>query len=144
MALEFINLTESDFWGEHNVIRKGGTFYIVGELKLADGKKIDANGNEVSAFWPDEVDANDLYVIPPYKADNKVSEKIKRIFIQDYKTTAHFRLGPNALKHAYVTVPDLRSSQMSLGLSVDLQWRQGYTYNVVLGPSTNEGTTAGN
>ena len=54
--------------------------------------------------------------------------------MQDFITTAHFVIGPNALQAAYVTVPDLRTAKMSFGLSVDLDWKDGLEFNkVVLG-----------
>jgi hypothetical protein len=37
----------------------------------------------------------------------------------------------SSLQNAYVTIPDLRSSQLSFGLSVDLDWRQGLTFDDV-------------
>ncbi len=49
-------------------------------------------------------------------------------------TTANFVIGENSLKSAYVTVPDLRSTQISLGLSVNLEWQTGLVFdNVILG-----------
>jgi hypothetical protein len=49
-------------------------------------------------------------------------------------TTAKFKIGANSLKYAYLTVPDLRSSSVTLGLSVDLQWSTGLNFgNVLLG-----------
>ena len=51
-----------------------------------------------------------------------------RVFIQDYTTTANFTI--NSLKNAYVTIPDLRASKLQLGLSVDLTWQSGLTFNV--------------
>ena len=53
-----------------------------------------------------------------------------RVFIQDYTTTADFTI--NSLKNAYVTIPDLRASKLQLGLSVDLSWRAGVTYDVTI------------
>ena len=61
-----------------------------------------------------------------------VSKNVARVFIQDFMTTANFRIGENSLKNAYYSVPDLRASQMSLGLSVDLKWESGITYNLDL------------
>ena len=76
---------------------------------------------------------NDGHVIPPYKA-NGDPMKITRVFIQDHKTTATFSINANSLKSAYLTVPDLRSSSISLGLDVDLNWEAGLTFdNVPLG-----------
>ena len=49
-------------------------------------------------------------------------------------TTANFIIGRTSLQAAYATVPDLRSTQISLGLSVDLHWQTGLTFNdIVLG-----------
>jgi hypothetical protein len=72
------------------------------------------------------------YAIPPYNADG-TTNKISRVFIQDFMTTANFKIGANSLKSAFVTVPDLRSSQTSLGLSVDLQWQTGLSFEYTLG-----------
>ena len=54
-------------------------------------------------------------------------------------TVANFRFDANAgehtssLQNAYVTIPDLRSSQLSFGLSVDLMWREGMVFDADLG-----------
>ena len=57
-----------------------------------------------------------------------------RVFIQDYITKVTFVLGPNSLKSAYLTVPDLRATTMSIGLSVDMSWQTGLEFNnVILG-----------
>ncbi|MBO4537564.1 MAG: hypothetical protein J5694_01690, partial [Erysipelotrichaceae bacterium] len=125
VALEFINNSDTDFWGEHNIIRKGGTFYLLGKLVIPS--------ETTSTFqWPTDVDPLDLYVLPPYDQDGKTIKR-ERVFVQDYMTEANFKIGPTSLRHAYLTVPDLRSSQLSLGLSVDLQWRNGRTYTYILG-----------
>lgn len=55
------------------------------------------------------------------------------MFIQDYLTTATFKIGANSLQNAFITVPDLRSTQTSLGLSVDLNWREGLCFEYVFG-----------
>ena len=48
--------------------------------------------------------------------------------MQDYTTVANLTI--KSLKNAYSTVPDLRSIQLNLGLSVDLTWQSGLTFNV--------------
>ncbi len=49
-------------------------------------------------------------------------------------TTANFKFDTYSLQHAYLTVPDLRSSSVTLGLSVDLQWSTGLTFdNITIG-----------
>jgi hypothetical protein len=120
VALEFTNKTGKDFWGEKNVIRNGGTFYLIG--------KLDPTATGLAAItWPTD------YALPPYNSDG-TTKQAKRVFIQDYMTTANFKIGATSLQHAYVTVPDLRSTQISLGLSVDLKWSTGLTFeNIILG-----------
>ena len=54
---------------------------------------------------------------------------VKRVFIQDYVTEANFKIDANSLKYAFVTVPDLQASQISLGLSVDISWSEGPKFN---------------
>ena len=56
---------------------------------------------------------------------------IDRTFVQDFKTKVKFTV--RTLKNAYVTIPDLRSIKLKLGLSVDLQWQSGLTFDVPLG-----------
>ena len=54
--------------------------------------------------------------------------------MQDYMTTANFWFGENSLKEALLTVPDLRHSTLTLGLSVDMEWSTGITFDdVILG-----------
>ena len=121
VALQFVN-NGDDFWGRDNLIRKGQTFYLVAEL--------DPTGKSI-ANW------DTYYQVPPLDASG-VSTKTTRVFVQDYMTTANFKIDNNAttktLQNAYVTIPDLRSSQLSFGLSVDLDWRPGLVFDdVVLG-----------
>ena len=126
VALEFIN-NGDDFWGRDNLIRKGQKFYLVAEL--------DPTGLEIpAANW------DTYYQVPPLDASG-VSTKTTRVFVQDYMTTATFRFTADntsathtsSLQDAYITIPDLRSSQLSFGLSVDLNWRPGLTFNADLG-----------
>lgn len=125
IALEFVNNTGKDFWGNANIIRNGGTFYIIGKLDPDAGHSTTDLSDGIT--WPT------LYALPPYASDGS-TVKERRIFIQDYMTEANFVLGENSLKSAYVTVPDLRSTQISLGLSVDLSWQTGLSFDeVVLG-----------
>ena len=122
VALEFQNNSGKDFYGKGNLVRQGGKFYLVGKLTLGDNRIGTSNGISGNATaWPTK------YAIPPYTADG-ASQEITRVFIQDYLTTATFKIGANSLKNAFITVPDLRSTQTSLGLSVDLNWREGLNF----------------
>ena len=53
-----------------------------------------------------------------------------QIFQQDFKTIANFTIGATSLKKAYNTVPDLRTPKLELGLTVDLKWQEGLTFDV--------------
>ena len=50
------------------------------------------------------------------------------IFQQDYITCANFTIA--SLKNAMNVIPDLRDPQIELGLSVNLTWKTGNTFNV--------------
>lgn len=50
------------------------------------------------------------------------------VFMSDYKTTARVKI--SSLENAYNTIPDLRAAGLQLGLSVDLEWKTGITFDV--------------
>jgi hypothetical protein len=120
VALELVN-NAKDFWGNANRVRKGGTFYLIGKLD-PDGKT-----------FPTRNATN--YNLPPYNDDaTGTTKEAIRVFMQDFMTVANFTIGVTSLQKAYVTVPDLRSSEISLGLSVDINWETGLNFgDVVLG-----------
>ena len=121
VALELLNNSGVDFYGENGLIRHGGTFYLIGEL---DPAKDGITG----PVWNTKGHA-----LPPYNADGSTIQA-QRVFIQDYMTSANFVIGENSLKHAYLTVPDLRYSALTLGLSVDINWSTGINFgDVILG-----------
>ena len=99
-AIELKNHGE-DFRGvDGNLIAKGMTFYLVGQLKPDDG------------------------------SGEALNEAVDHIFVRDYTTTANVTI--HSLQNAYLTIPDLRATNLRLALSVDLQWQQGYTQDVTL------------
>lgn len=116
VALELKN-NGPDFYGQGNLIRNGGTFYLTGKLTLGD--------NRINNW-------DENYPVPPY-TDGGASQQITRIFTQDFMTVVTFKIGATSLQKALITVPDLRSTQTSLGLSVDLQWRPGLEFTTTLG-----------
>ena len=142
VALEFVNRTGKDFWGIGGIVRNEGTFYLIGELSPYK----DASKTTPKDFtWPDEEKTKQI--VPPFKEVEKngkkviTGEKIVRVFVQDFMTDATFVLNQYSLKRAYVTVPDLKSSKVSLGLSVDLNWRGGLNFSDVQLGQINEPTT---
>ena len=136
IALEFTNNSGKDFWGMNNVIRNGAKFYITGKLDPDVVKKNDteyytpaeaAADRSLGVSWPTN------YALPPYDGSgNTIKER--RVFIQDFTTIANFVIGETSLQKALVALPDLRSTQISLGLSVDLEWSKGLDFgDVTLG-----------
>ena len=149
VAIELKN-NSKNFFGENNLIRNGATFYLIGKLdpdkrpasvtdKTDDEYKADKS---LGITWPGN------YALPPYYHYDTESDansapegkkegqtiKERRVFMQDYMTKATFVIGATSLQKALVAVPDLRSGQISLGLSVDLQWQTGINFgDVILG-----------
>ena len=58
------------------------------------------------------------------------TETGSKVFKQDYTTTA--KVAIKDLKSAYCTIPDLKAPQLEIGLSVDLHWQAGHTYELEL------------
>lgn len=106
ITIELKNNTGVDFYGADGVVPAGGTFYLVGQLNPAG-----VTGKTTVTDKPANVDD---------------------VFVQDHKTVAKLHIGANSLKNAYNTIPDLRSTQISLGLAVDLTWEAGITFDVNL------------
>lgn len=119
VALEFVNNTGKDFWGMNNLIRNGATFYITGKMDPDAG--LSTTDRSEGITWPTK------YALPPYNADGSTIQE-RRIFIQDFMTEADFIITSTSLQSAIISVPDLRSTQISLGLSVDLKWSTGLKF----------------
>lgn len=113
IAIELENNSDAEFYGVDGKIAKGQKFYLIGKLDPNDNTGTITN-NSIS--WTDVDKSN----IP--------AREVTRVFIQDYTTKAIFTI--NSLKNAYVTIPDLRASKLQLGLSVDLTWQNGLTFEV--------------
>ena len=115
IALEFEN-TGNDFHGiDNNIIPTGTKFYLVAEL--------DPTKNTTYYKQDPENTTND-----PNDTWEDTSDLIKQVFLQDYVTTAKLTIHETALQKAYNVVPDLRSPKLEFGLSVDLHWRNGITF----------------
>ena len=121
VAIELVNGSDQEFVGvDGNKVAKGQTFYLVGQL--------DASNPFTPANWPNTLPTSytDRYPVKGGTAGNAID----RVFVQDYTTTANFKI--TSLKNAYVTIPDLRAANLQLGLSVDLSWQTGLTFEVEL------------
>ena len=102
-AVELVNNSGVEFRGADGIIPVGGKFYLVGQLDPEE------SGNSTKpANWT--------------KA---------HIFAADHTTTANVTI--SSLASAYNTIPDLRATKMELGLSVDLSWSTGMSFDVEIG-----------
>ena len=96
--------------------------YIALEFENASGKDFYGYDGIVPA-------GAKFYLVGQLAAD-AATETDKKVFKQDYTTTA--RVAIKDLKNAYTTIPDLRAPSLEIGLSIDLEWQAGHTYNLEL------------
>ena len=101
IALELVNNSGTDFYGVGGKIAKGAKFYLVAQLNPSAQTGVTQPGSGTT---------------------------LNDVFVQDYVTTANLTI--TSLKNAYVTIPDLRASELVLGLSVDLTWETGLKFDV--------------
>lgn len=114
VALEMT--ADKEFYGATGKIKPGQKFYLIGSL--------DPNATGLTAVDWDKHKS--------FKTGDR-GKGDDRVFIRDAKTVATFTLGENCLQKAYSTIPDLRSTQMLFGISVDLAWKAGLTFDVNIG-----------
>lgn len=71
-----------------------------------------------------------FYLVGQLNPDAKTIEGVTHpaVFMSDYMTTMNLTI--TSLKNAYNTIPDLRSTKLQLGLSVDLVWKTGLQFDV--------------
>lgn len=111
IAVEFTNNSGKEFVGKDGIIGKGAKFYLLATLDPTKGSK------------PEGV-------------------TISQVFKQDFTTTANLTINANAgttsgstttydkgLANAYNVLPDLRTPKLSLGMSVNLSWQIGMTFD---------------
>jgi hypothetical protein len=107
VIIELENNSGSAFVGKTGIIPNNTKFYLAAELDpTTDGLSI------------------------PYTE--------KKVFKQDYITTAILKIAKGSagstnttgLGAAYNIIPDLRTTQMELGMSVNLEWRSGITFDL--------------
>jgi hypothetical protein len=113
-ALQLTN-GDKDFYGKYGMIPKDHTFYLVGTMTLPAS----------SDGWI----AKHKTAHPDYRI---TEEATQRVFVQDYMTTATVTISADALKNAVSSIPDLRSTETVFGLSVDLKWETGLSFDVTI------------
>lgn len=111
MVVELENNTGKDFAGHNgDIIKAGANFYMVA--------KLDPKNNMGEVTQPGSVN-------------------LTKVFQQDYTTVANLTIMENSdtnhdkgLGAAYNVIPDLRTPALSIGMSVDLNWQSGLTFNI--------------
>lgn len=125
VCLEFLNNSGKDFYGKDGLILNGQKFYLVGTLNT-------------TATTTNPIKTESDEALKAYLPSRNI-----RTFIQDYTTTAKFTItagtstgtgegNVGSLGKALSTVPDLRTSSQEIGLSVDLSWETGLTFEINL------------
>lgn len=66
--------------------------------------------------------------LKPETAKNKADFTNPAVFMRDYQTTLSLNI--KSLANAYNTIPDLRSTKLQFGLSVNLEWQKGLQFDV--------------
>ena len=116
VAVELIN-NGADFQGVDGVVPAGCKFYLVAELNPSTDNTTE--GSKVTSS----------------------ASTGHKVFKQDFKTFANFTIAQGnpgstsnikGLAAAYNTIPDLRTPQLELGLSVDLTWQPGVHFDLDL------------
>ena len=115
IALEFRNNGE-DFYGKDGqLIPKGGTFYMTGQLEpVSTMEKYDEVGGKV--FKQDYYTTAKVTIKPGDPTDGDGDGIVDN---------------PEGLQLATNTIPDLRTPQLELCFSVNLTWNKGLTFNLV-------------
>lgn len=123
-ALELKN-GDVDFYGQEGVIAAGQKFYLIGQLDPANP----ATGSSITwPSYPAPYSGATNTLPKSYEGRYPVKANTARVFVQDFTTIAQVNI--KSLKNAYVTIPDLRATKLQLGLSVDLTWQSGLTFDV--------------
>lgn len=114
-------------------------YTLVGETAADEVKvlvELVNNGEDFYGYNDELIPAGaKFYLLGTLKVAAATSTKnIDTVFKQDYTTVVTFTIGENSLQNAYNTIPDLRTPELELGLSVDLEWKAGLVIeSVVLG-----------
>ena len=125
IAVEFQNNSDKTIVGKSGCLIYPGTkFYMIGTLM--PGKNGSNTGDPKYKRDPfvTSVNGGSANDIP------KANSYIKQAFVQDYVTKANFTV--KSFQNAYNMLPDLRTPELEIGLSVDLTWEDGIVSNIVI------------
>lgn len=111
----------------HTLVLENGTADVMVAVEMVNNTGVDfyGIGNQLIPA------GGKFYVVAKLAAAAAATETGGHVFKQDYKTIANLTL--TDLTKAYNTIPDLRTPQLELGFSVDLEWQAGHIYNIDFG-----------
>ncbi len=107
----------------HTLVLENGTSDVMIAVEMTNNTGVDFYGAGGQLIPND----GKFYVVAKLDA-SKADETDDHVFKQDFVTKAKLTL-PD-LKKAYNTIPDLRTPQMELGFSVNLEWQNGHEYTI--------------
>ena len=124
---------------KHEASASNANYTLVFDNKKSDAQStvyvtLELENNSDKAFYgKDGIIQKDtkfylVGILNPNKEGPSKPAGVNRVFVQDYVTTANFKI--KDLKSAYNCIPDLRTSGINVGLAVDLSWKEGITFNV--------------
>lgn len=87
-----------------------------------------ASGHDFVGYDGEIIKAGAKFYLPATLKAESASVTTNKVFQQDYTTTATLTI--KSLKNARNTIPDLRTPQLDLGMSVNLEWTAGNVYNI--------------
>lgn len=116
VALQFENNSNTAFTGADGIIYPGHTFYMVANLnpKLTGGNGTQPTGGNINQVF----------------LKDYVTKAIFTIAAGDPSTTEGFVSNTTGFGAALSGLPDLTTATMEFGLSVNLQWQAGLTFNI--------------
>ncbi len=107
----------------HTLVLENGTSDVMIAVEMKNNTGVDFYGAGGQLIPKD----GKFYVVGKLAA-SAADETAHHVFKQDFVTKAKLTL--TDLKKAYNTIPDLRTPQMELGFSVNLEWQSGHVYTI--------------
>ena len=71
-----------------------------------------------------------FYLVGKLDPTGKTSTTVDHVFVKDHTTVANFTI--KNLQNAYNHIPDMRTTEINVGLAVDLKWESGIKFEVDL------------
>ena len=105
----------------HTLVLENGTSDVMVALEMTNTTNVDFYGVGGQLIPK----GGKFYVVAKLTA-SEATQTAGHVFKQDYVTTAKLTL--KDLKSAYNTIPDLRTPELELGFSVNLNWKNGHVY----------------